>query len=142
MNHINPNGFVKLDNKIGMYAILGYSKDKNIQVNSTTLNIYRALLQHKCTDKNSPMFGKAWVSIARLAVELALGEKTIRRHINILKNVGLIMVGKTKINKHSHNVYVFLPPLSPEEFKKKFPEEVAEFEKRMEKLTQMEAEEE
>lgn len=142
MNHINPNGFVKLDNKIGMYAILGYSKDKNIQVNSTTLNIYRALLQHKCTDKNSPMFGKAWVSTARLAVELALGEKTIRRHINILKNVGLIMVGKTKINKHSHNVYVFLPPLSPEEFKKKFPEEVAEYEKRMEKLTQMGAEEE
>ena len=140
MNHINPNGFVKLDNKIGMYAILGYSKNKDIQVNSTTLNIYRALLQHKHQDKNSPLHGKAWVSVERLAVELALGERTVRRHINILKNVGLISVVKLKGQKHVHNVYVFHKPLSIEEFKEKYPEEVAEFERKLHMLEENEAE--
>lgn len=132
MNHFKPGFFIQIPNEVLAYTVLGHSKDPSIRVTPFTLGVYSYLLYYKNNDKKNPFHGKAWVSTERLAVELAVSRNTITKHINILKNVGLITIGKYQRN----NVYSFRKPKTPEQLEKEYPEEFKEYRRKVEEIAE------
>jgi len=138
LNHFKPGFFIKLPNEVLAYTVLGNSKNPDIKVTPLTLGVYSYLLYYKNNDKDNPFHGKAWVSIDRLAVEMSVSRTTVKKHINILENVGLITVGKYQ----KKNVYIFREPKSPEQLEKEYPEEFKTYRKKLQEAAERYAENE
>lgn len=132
MNHFKPGFFIQIPNEVLAYTVLGHSKDPDIRVSPITLGVYSYLLYYRNNDKKNPFYGKAWVSIDRLAVEMAVSRNTVKKHINILKNVGLITVGKYQ----RKNVYNFLKPKTAEQLEKEYHEEFKEYRRKLKEVAE------
>jgi predicted ArsR family transcriptional regulator len=92
-------------------------------------------------DEDNPMYGKAWVSMERLSIELGVNRKTISKHLHILEAVELINIKRFYRGGRKHCSFTFNQHLSEEGFKEKFPEVVAEYLERLkasEKTTDIE----
>lgn len=152
-NHVYEGGFVMYPNEVALYTITGHAKkgdsepwmgDKtyaDYKVTSATLDVYRALFQHRNTNEEHKHFGKTWVSQRRLQVELAMSDKTLRSHIEVLENVGLIDIKRLYRQNRPFHVYTFPAPLNVSEFKFRFPLACAEYERKMMTLDKIREEE-
>lgn len=153
-NHVYEGGFVRYRNEVALYTITSHAKkddrepwmgEKNYsdyKVTSASLDVYRAVYQHRNTNEKHKHFGKTWTSQRRLMVELAMSDKTLRNHIEVLENVGLLNVTRKYRNNRPFHVYSFPDPLSKAEFREKYPIACAEFERKMAALDAIRAEEE
>lgn len=140
-------------NEVALYTITSHAKkvdsepwmnDKTYadhKVTSATLDVYRALFQHRNTNDQHKHYGKTWTSQRRLQIELAMSDKTLRSHIEVLENVGLIAVQRLYRNNRPFHVYTFPTPLGIEEFRAKFPKACAEYERKMQALDKLREEE-
>lgn len=153
-NHIYEGGFVRYENEVGLYTITGHAKKDarepwmpadhtyaDYKVTSATLDVFRAIFQHRNTNENHKHFRKAWPSQRRLQVELAMADKTLARHIAALENVGLISVDRRYRNNRPFHVYSFPKPAPIAEFKAKFPLACREYERKMAVLDSIREEE-
>jgi DNA-binding MarR family transcriptional regulator len=127
-----PDGFVRMENNLSLYNILGYSSDKSIKVTPYTLDVYRRLRQYKSNSGEHK--GKAWVTLERLAADLATYRPTVTKHVKILEKVGLINIKTTKRGSNIKFVFTFNEPLSEEAFRSKYPEEIKKYEERLNAL--------
>lgn len=152
-SHVYEGGFVKYPNELALYPITSHAKkcdsepwmgDKtyaDYKVTPTTLDVYRALYQHRNTNENHKHYGKTWVSQRHLQVELAMSDKTLRSHIEVLEDVGLIDVKRLYRQNRPFHVYTFPAPLSIAEFKCRFPLACTEYERKMMALDKIREEE-
>jgi hypothetical protein len=128
---IYSGGFVTMENELLLYNLLGYSEDPSIRVTPATLDVYRALKQHQNHSDDSEMYGKAWISIERLALKLAINRKTCAKHLTILENVGLLRIRRFYRGGRKHTEFNFGHILTEAEFKAKYPEVIAIFNEKM-----------
>jgi hypothetical protein len=145
-NHVHEDGFIRYPNEIALYTILGHipkgNKElKEYEVTSATLDVYRALFQHRNTNPEHKHFGKAWPSQRRLQIELAMSDNTLRKHITVLENVGLLIIHRLYRGNKPFHVYSFPEPMGVEEFKRTFQVQCGEFEKKMKALLSLREEE-
>lgn len=152
-NHVYEGGFVMYPNEVALYTITSHAKkvdcepwmgDKtyvDYRVTSATLDVYRALFQHRNTNEAHKHFGKTWVSQRRIQVELAMSDKTLRNHIEVLDNVGLIDIKRLYRQNRPFHVYTFPAPLNIDQFHAKFPKACAEYERKMQALDKIREEE-
>ena len=148
---VEGGGFVRLPNVMAIYPITCHA-DKNdredwmeeeetyedYRIEPTTMDIYRAIFQHRNTKEDHKHFGKAWPSQKRLAIELAINEKTLRTHIKRLERIGLLEIQRKYRNNRPFHVYSFPEPLSIKEFREIFPKACAVYEEKMRKLKEVE----
>ncbi|MBU5211058.1 hypothetical protein [Heyndrickxia oleronia] len=151
--HVYEGSFVKYPNEVALYTITGHAKktdsepwmgDKtyaDYKVTSASLDVYRALFQHRNTNEQHKHYGKTWVSQRRLIVELAMSDKTLRSHIEALENVGLIAIKRMYRQNRPFHVYTFPAPLNIDEFHARFPKACAEYERKMQALDKIREEE-
>jgi DNA-binding transcriptional ArsR family regulator len=152
-NHVYEGGFVMYPNEVALYTILGHAKKNDSEpwmdektytdykVTSASLDVYRALYQHRNTNATHKHFGKTWTSQRRLQLELSMSDKTLRSHLEVLGNAELIKVDRKYRNNRPFHVYTFPYPLSISEFKRKYPKACEEYEKKMRLLDKIREEE-
>lgn len=140
-------------NEVALYTIISHAKRfdsepwmggktyVDYKVTSTTLDVYRALYQHRNTNDQHKHFGKTWVSQRRLQVELAMSDKTLRNHIEVLENAGLIDIERSYRQNRPFHVYSFPAPLLIASFRERFPKACVEYERKMAKLDKIREEE-
>ncbi len=143
-NHVYEGGFVRYQNEVALYTITGHANKKareswmpadhtyaDYKITSASLDVFRALFQHRNTNEEHKHYGKAWPSQKRLRIELAMADKTLSRHISALENVGLIRIERLYRNNKRFYVYSFPAPATAEEFRAKFPTACREYERKM-----------
>jgi hypothetical protein len=153
-NHIYEGGFVRYENEVALYTITGHAKKtdrepwmpaehtySDYKVTSGSLDVFRAIFQHRNTNEQHRHYRKSWPSQRRLQVELAMADKTLARHIAVLENVGLVVVDRRYRNNRPFHVYSFPKPLAVAEFKAKFPAACREYERKMAVLDSIREEE-
>ncbi|KMJ58090.1 hypothetical protein AB685_14890 [Bacillus sp. LL01] len=153
-NHIYEGGFVRYENEVALYTITGHAKKKDreswmpaahtyadYKVTSASLDVFRAIFQHRNTNKEHRHYHKAWPSQRRLQVELVMADKTLAKHIAVLENVGLLKVDRLYRNNRPFHVYSFPKPATVGEFKAKFPIACREYERKMSALDAIRGEE-
>ncbi|HET7615893.1 MAG TPA: hypothetical protein VFK27_02960 [Bacillales bacterium] len=150
---IDGGAFVRLPNLLQLYTITNHADKKedreewmdegetykDYAIEPATLDVYRALYQHRNTNAEHKHYGKAWPSQQRLAIEQGMTDKTIRKHIRKLSWVGLIEVERKYRNSRPFHVYTFPQPLGVESFRAKFPKACFNYERKMDALKQAEA---
>lgn len=154
-NHVFEGAFVRYPNEVALYTILGHAKkdakepwmddDKtyaDYKVTCATLDVFRAIFQHRNTNEEHKHFGKTWTSQRRLSIELAMTPNTVGNHVAILENVGLLYVQRRYRNNRPFHVFSFPAPLKITEFRQRFPLACAEYERKMMALDKIREEEE
>ena len=116
------DAFVRMDNELSLYNLLGYSDDKTMRVQPATIDIYRRIKQYAHNNVESHMHGKAWASYERLAIDMAVSRQTISKHVEILKRVGLVSIDKKYRNSKRNYIITINKPMSEAEFRRTYPE--------------------
>lgn len=124
---IHEGGFVRMDNRISLYNLLGYHSDKSLQVQPATLDIYRKLREHKHNCEGSYNHGKTWMSYERLSVELSISSKTVSKHVGILEKVGLVSIERKYRNNRRNYMITINEPMSEPEFRAAYPEVIDKY---------------